>query len=542
MTEPSIPANRTDRRTRQRVLEAATGLLSRQGLNRNLLEQSAAIAGCSLDRARVFFGRDEELVLALYARFAADLESYVLELPAGTIAERFHAVMTTKFTLVAPYREALAALTATLLDPRHELGALSPQTEIIRNRVQSVFAAVVQGASDRPEGAADRLVRTLYGAHLALMLLWGQDRSPGTQVAHSSLDLARDLLGFIAPFLAMPEALPAAERLDGIFRPLLDSRDTTELREQAEAVLRCLFRHRRLLPDAGTCVTHPCGQCLALHLPRVKYFLRLGQPIHLLLPAFPAKSPSRRKTLGRLPDQAEEVALLYLEGVCSELRAIYPPGVHITICSDGHVFSDLVSVGDEDVTAYGSEIETMIERLGCRSLDTFSMADLYEEIDFPAMRQHLVNEYAMTVEQVEERARRFAHAQSLVNGIHRFLFEEQADLQSGRSRTQIRNECRDLAYQVVQRSDAWGRLLADCFPTALRLSIHPQHPHGEKIGILLGESDDAWLTPWHGAALRTTTGWKLVKRDAAEELGARLVQRDGMPSHFELVEPPREPA
>src|SRR5436190_1510278 len=116
------PSDHADRRTRQRLLEAAATLLPRQRLGNNLLEQAAAQVGCSPQRARVFFSRDEEVVLALYARFAADLEARVLELPEGTVAQRFHAAMTAKFALVAQYREALAALTAVLLDPRHELG------------------------------------------------------------------------------------------------------------------------------------------------------------------------------------------------------------------------------------------------------------------------------------------------------------------------------------------------------------------------------------------------------------------------------------
>lgn len=516
------------------MLEAAAKQLSSRGLDGNLLEQAAAAAGCSPDRARTFFGRDEEVVLALYARFAADLEARVLELPQGTTAERFRAAMTMKFAIVKRYRESLAALMAALLDPRHELGALSPHTEIIRNRVLGVFAAVVQGASDCPPLAADRLIRLLYGAHLALMLIWSQDRAPETPAAQGALELFSNMLGIVTPILATPGAALASDQIDGVLRLLFDPRDDDPVRQQATAVLRCLFRHRRLLATPGECTGPDCETCLALHLPRVTYFLRVQQPLHFLLPAFPAKSPSRRKTLGRLPDQAEECALLYLEAACGELRALHAPGVRVTICSDGHVFSDLVGVSDHDVNEYGREIEALIRRLECRSLDTFSMANLYEGIDFEAMRRHLIQEYAVPLEQVQERARRFEHARTLLNGIHRFLFEEQADVQPHLSRTQVRNACRSLAYQVVQRSDAWGRLLADCFPTALRLSIHPQHPHSEKIGILLGDADDAWLTPWHAAALRTADGWKFIPAAEAVARGARLVERDGRPSHFEL--------
>lgn len=533
---------RLDRRTRQRLLEAAAELVARHGLTDDLIGQAAKAAGCSLDRARVYFQRDEEIVLALYARFAWELEARVLELPAGTVAERFHAVMSAKFALVAPYREALAALTATLLDPRHELAVFSPQTEVIRNRVQGVLAAAVQGATDRPALNAATLTRTLYGLHLGLMLLWCQDRSPETRAAHAALDLARDVLSFAAPFLGLPAAETAAARLDGILQPLLDPGGEAALTEQATAILGSLFRNRRLLPIPGGCAAIPCEQCLALHLPKVKYFLRASQPIHFLLPAFPAKSPSRRKTLGPLPDRAEEWALAYLEQVGAELHALHPPGIRITICSDGHVFSDLVGVTDEEVSRYGQEIEALLRRLGSSTLDTFSLGALYEDLDGPAMRRHLTAQYAQPREQIEERAHRFDHARAQLNGIERFLMEEQADLEPRRSRTQLRHTCHGLACQVVQRSDAWSRLLADCFPTALRLSIHPQHPHAEKIGILLGPADDAWLTPWHGVAVKHPGGWKLMKRHEAEALGARLVEEAGRPSHFELSEiPARNP-
>jgi pyoverdine/dityrosine biosynthesis protein Dit1 len=273
---------------------------------------------------------------------------------------------------------------------------------------------------------------------------------------------------------------------------------------------------------------------LALHAPRVKYFLRAGLPIHFLLPAFPAKSPSRRKTLGPLPDRAEELALAYLETVGDEIQALHTPGVRITICSDGHVFSDLVGVSDDEASAYHHVIGVVLERQHSRWLELFDMGDLYQDLDYPVMRRHLLAEYAQPLERVRERTHKFEHARALYNGIHRFLCEEQSDLAPQRSRTQVRKECGGKTYEVIQRSDAWGRLLADCFPLALRLSIHPQHPHAEKIGILLGPASDLWLTPWHGCAVRTPAGWTLMKRRDAERLGARLVEEGGRPQYFEL--------
>jgi pyoverdine/dityrosine biosynthesis protein Dit1 len=90
---------------------------------------------------------------------------------------------------------------------------------------------------------------------------------------------------------------------------------------------------------------------------------------------------------------------------------------------------------------------------------------------------------------------------------------------------------KDTTYAVIQRSDAWGRLVATVYPDALRLSIHPQPRVSQKVGIHLLETEDAWLTPWHGVALLDADRALLVKRHQAEAGGAILVN-DAGPAHF----------
>jgi pyoverdine/dityrosine biosynthesis protein Dit1 len=523
-----------DRRIRQRLLEAAIPLLAERGLTGALLPRSAAAAGCTLERARLFFGRDEELVLALYLRLATELEARVPELPAGTIAERFRSAMLTKLSLVAPYRDALTALLATALDPRHELGALGEQTSIVRSRVAGVFSAVILGASDRPEAsAASSLARLLYGAHLALVLLWTQDRTPNFAATRSAIEAFCKLLASASPLLWLPQAGPALAGADQILAPLFEPEPDAAHAATAGRILRTLFRHRRLQPGAGACAENPCEQCLGLHLPKVRRFVVNNEPVHLLLPAFPAKSPNTSKVLGKLPDMAEELALNFLEGVCREIKEFYAPGARVTVCSDGRVFSDLVGVREADVTEYAREMASTLARLGAESLDTLNLEDLFDIDDKEALREQLCEHYAEPLVTIEERVRAYERHRALFNGIHRFLFEDRLVIEPGKSRNRVRNECRGRALRVIQRSEAWGRLIQECFPTALRLSIHPQPPHSDKIGILLGDAEDAWLTPWHGVALKTGAGFKLVRRHEAEALGARVVLRDGRASHYE---------
>ena len=70
--------------------------------------------------------------------------------------------------------------------------------------------------------------------------------------------------------------------------------------------------------------------------------VKIGNPVPLCLPAFPFKSPnSTSKTLGKLPDKGEEIALAHLNGLCSAVGDVYPPGARLTIVSDGLVYNGL---------------------------------------------------------------------------------------------------------------------------------------------------------------------------------------------------------
>lgn len=525
-------------RTRLRLLEASASLLESQKPGTGLVEAAAEEIGCSLDRAHIYFARDEDLVLALYLKLNQELAAQVPDLPSTTLAERFAAVMQRKFALVAPYRRAVQAQLTTLLQVRSPFGVLGSQTELVRVTMTGVLSAVVHGASDCPSEVAERMASSLYTLHLGLMLLWLQDDSADQKAAQARLKQVCGLLANSHSSTAHRAILAGLTGVDRIIRPLLAADAQSEASVLATQILGRLFRYRRLLPEAGDCATTPCEQCFALHLPRLRRAILAGERLHLLLPAFPAKSPSPRKVVGRLPDMAEEQALRFLDRICAEITDLYPHGVRLTICSDGHVFSDLVGVTDADVSRYGAGIREMIASQESPFLETFSMEDLYEGVDYIAMREHLCRHYAETPEEIEARIQQYPMHQALFNGIHRFLYEDMLGVETEKSKTQLRKEAKERAFGVIRRSDAWGRLLAECFPTALRLSIHPQGPHRDKIGVLLGEADDAWLTPWHSVAVKQAGGFRLMPRQQAEELGAIPVILHDRPYYYEAPTAP----
>ncbi|MGN2638106.1 L-tyrosine/L-tryptophan isonitrile synthase family protein [Nocardia takedensis] len=305
----------------------------------------------------------------------------------------------------------------------------------------------------------------------------------------------------------------------------------------AERVLRLVFQRRRTLAPTDPCASEPCAECFAPHLDKVGRYVAAGKPVHFVIPAFPAKSRNRRKTIGRLPDLGEQLALESIQGFCERVSAVYRPGAVVTVCSDGHVFSDVLGIEDDHVDDYAAELLRVIRAIGGGAIGLYALADVMPGLTWDRRRARLLDDYAESVEQIRDSVRADPVVRQMFNGIHRFVTEDDAALLPDLSTTQLRNRAKATAYGVVQRSQAWSRVVEQVFPDAVRLSIHPQAHHGPKIGFHLLRTADSWLTPWHGVVLDDGRRHLLVKRAQAESAGARLVWRNSRPSHFVSAEP-----
>ncbi len=526
---PSSFAFSSARRT---LLDTGLQLLETRGFGAVVMADIALAAGQPLAEAYRHFGSKNDFVLGLYQRVHDDLEVRAPDLPIGPMALRFQAFMREKLRLLVPHQRLLRSQLATLLDADAPTGVLSAETESIRLRGLALLELVVRGATDAPaEALVPPLTQALYAAHWGVLGLRLLDRSPAGQATDELLELLSAGLALATPQLSTmlgPLLLGQVGTAVGQFLQVSPAVDF----EVARRVAKLILLHRKVLRAGPEASPTPDEQSIALQLPKLHYYISQGWPVHLILPAFPAKSPNRQKVLGTLPDLGEEIALTFLQGLCDDIRQVYAPGARLSICADGRVFADLVQVSDGDVSAYNDALRALIQRLGTTDLDIVNLEDLLTTPSFDAARAWIVAQYGEPLAELKARVRDTDHARAMFNGIHRFVAEDGQALAPEKSRSRVKEESKEVAYEVIQRSNAWTRLLAQEFPHALRLSIHPQHPHSDKIGLRITRAADDWLTPWHGVVLLRANDYVLLKRYQAEELGAELVEKDGRPSHF----------
>lgn len=309
-----------------------------------------------------------------------------------------------------------------------------------------------------------------------------------------------------------------------------DTVTPVEIEKIFNDIIRIFLPYRRSDSDhehEGTALY----SCFAPQYSQLLPFIAERAPVLFTLPAFPCKSPNERKVLGHLPDMGERASLRFLQRVCQKVEEVYSPGARILICSDGHVFGDLIRVPDEHITDYAMALREMAVEEGASSLGFFSLEDVSGNRTFDEKRSQLSAEFAEPIAFLREQVRHDDKALALYRGITRFLVEDAGSTHEG-TKSALLRDCRQRAYGVVQRSRAWSNLISGYYPKSVRLSIHPQPCGSAKFGIALLESTDSWVTPWHSVAVQQPDGMlTLMKRSEAEKVG-RVVFLNGEPSHF----------
>jgi AcrR family transcriptional regulator len=179
---------------REKLYETAVGLIGEQGYAETTLRQVAERAGVSVGLLYRYFPSKRAVVLALYDRLSQEQVARAAGMGPGLWRDRFLSALETSLEVLGPHRRTLSAMTAVLISSEPD-GIFGAESAFSRRRVQGVFQDAVVGAKDAPRGElASALGRLLYLVHLAVILWWLLDRSPGQRATTALVGLTRQLL------------------------------------------------------------------------------------------------------------------------------------------------------------------------------------------------------------------------------------------------------------------------------------------------------------------------------------------------------------
>ena len=503
-----------------------------KGFENVRLKEIADAASVEIIDVYKYFGNTGDIILLLYQRINADWEIFVAGLIEPNLSVRFEKALLRKIELIAPYSALLSDLMSLLLK-KSDLGVRSARTRHIRIRGIRIMQKLSEGSSSRfLKNNVKSLPELLYVIHWGILFLHVQ--SGDLEKTKEIIKVVCKMLKRGGNFLLLLPMLPLVKDLTKLSQLVLEE-PLDKSNPASRQILNVIFNHRKISGFDKNCLQTNCEICIEKHLSEIEYFVSTGQPIHFILPAFPAKSPNKSKVLGELPDLGEETALITLENMCDEIADAYPPGARVTICSDGRIFAELVGVTDKQVTKYAEHLQKMIDRLHLKNIDIINLEDLLPDKTFDQARKFVIEKYAEETDVLQKKLKSDEEFKQLFNGIHRFISEDRIARETEKSKTKVKEESKPVALKVIQHSNAWTRFLSYYFPESVRLSIHPYSSHADKIGIKLTKAIDNWITPWHGVMVLTEDGYLLMKREQAEKQNAKLILKNGEPYYYSLI-------
>ena len=217
--------------TRAALYRTAVALFAEQGYEATTLRQIAQRARVSPTLLYRYFPSKRAVVLALYDVLSLEYARRTLALPPGRWRERFLFALRTSLAVLGPHRSTLVALVPLLVGGEENLFA--PATAFSRERVQRAFVEAATGASDAPRGGlAPALGRVLYLVHLALVLWWLLDRTPGQRATAALVAVTERALGPFALALSLPPVRSLLRDFDQAAQQALFGPDAEPLAER----------------------------------------------------------------------------------------------------------------------------------------------------------------------------------------------------------------------------------------------------------------------------------------------------------------------
>lgn len=290
-----------------------------------------------------------------------------------------------------------------------------------------------------------------------------------------------------------------------------------------------------------------------------------GEPVRMLLPGFPFKSPnSRDKVLSSLPDLGEELALKHLNGLCENIKTVYEHGAEVHITSDGLVYNgrtpsmtfingflltltDLLSVPDQDVWNFGEAVRQITVEHGLRHLSFLRLWDLLgtpgtwskehylanacnirqelmERYGDPQFEADMANKSSSDMQMTHTKYLEFLKSDLLLN--ENWLVQSPEEQAVTISNT---------AKAMMARWKAFAAALEANRTDYVRLSIHDSGGKDKLSMALIPQKQRGALgaTPWHSVVVAELDGsYRSVQRHTVDHDKYELVHHKGRPYFF----------
>ncbi|KAH6674834.1 Pyoverdine/dityrosine biosynthesis protein-domain-containing protein [Halenospora varia] len=278
-------------------------------------------------------------------------------------------------------------------------------------------------------------------------------------------------------------------------------------------------------------------------LDQVGKFVSTNDPIRLILPAFPFKSPNKKsKVLGVLPDTGEEIALAHLNGLAAGIQDVYKPGAQIFIVSDGLMYNDILGVDDNEVWTYGQTLRQLAKDNSLDNLNFLSLHDLIDDDGLMSQKYYLENakrfrdtvtsRYLPEKFDVDSEIASDPDAALTYRGYIKFLELDLAKDNSDETKSQVKKRQENVAKSMIRRGKAFALAIAAKHPNYVRLSIHAS-TEADKLSMSVVPQEGRFQTPWHSALVRAVNGTvHMAHASTVSALTHELIFVNGRPSHF----------
>jgi AcrR family transcriptional regulator len=191
--------------TRALLFRVALDLFRRKGFDAATMRDIAAEAQLAPGAAYYYFPSKDAIVMDYYNQTVEEHEQRVRAglSHAMTLRERLTLVMQTKLDLLREDRPLLQSLFRFAGNPGHPLSVFGPSTRAQREKSIALFRTVLE-PDELPDDLRQLLPPALWALHMAIILYFVHDDSPGQEGTRRLVDGAMTILAQMVTLTSAP--------------------------------------------------------------------------------------------------------------------------------------------------------------------------------------------------------------------------------------------------------------------------------------------------------------------------------------------------